>query len=245
MSDVKVQFSVVVPVMNEEESIPVLADEITAAMDALPVACECIWVDDGSMDRTREVLRELGGRDCRHRLIAHDCNFGQSAALVSGFSAARGDVLAMLDGDGQNDPADLPGLYARFVAGDADMVNGYRATREDNWVRKVSSRFANGFRNVITREKLRDVGCSIRVFRRECVEDLPVWRGLHRFLPTMARIKGFSLCEVPVNHRPRTQGVTKYGIGNRVWVGLADCFAVRWMSWRLVWPETQSEDERA
>jgi hypothetical protein len=120
-----------------------------------------------------------------------------------------------------------------------DVMNGVRAKRQDSWVRKLSSRIGNGFRNAVTREQVRDVGCSIRAFRRECAEGLVVFRGLHRYLPTLFRLRGFRIAEMPVNHRPRVRGKTKYGISNRLWVGLGDTLAVRWMQSRLVWPRVK------
>jgi dolichol-phosphate mannosyltransferase len=223
--------------MNEEGAIPGLALEIEAAADALGVGWECVWVNDGSTDRTAEVVLEQATRCPCHRLVDLAANSGQSAALAVGFRRARGRVIGTLDGDGQNDPGDFPKLYRMLQESGADVVNGIRAKRRDSWVRKLSSRLGNGFRNLVTGVRITDVGCSMRVFRRECVTDIPVWKGMHRFLPTLAHIKGFRLAETDVNHRPRQTGVTKYGIGNRLWVGLADTFAVCWMKRRLVWAE--------
>ena len=238
-----IEVSVVVPVEDEEESVPSLAREIEAAMAGLAKTWECLWVDDGSTDRTLPVLQELCGQSDVHRCISLDGNFGQSAALAAGLARARGAVICTLDGDGQNDPADFPALLARLEQGDTDMVNGVRARRHDSWIRKISSRIANGFRNFVTREKVRDVGCSLRVFRRECSEDIPVFKGMHRFFPTLVRMRGFRITEMPVNHRPRVRGQTKYGISNRLWVGLGDTFAVRWMQSRLVWPRVRETDQ--
>jgi glycosyltransferase involved in cell wall biosynthesis len=233
--------SVVVPVRNEEENIPALAAEIAAALERVGRPWECLWVNDGSTDGTQAVLDRLARAQPRHRVICLDGNFGQSAALAAGFARARGPVVCTLDGDGQNDPADLPGLLERLGAGDVDMVNGIRQLRRDTWTRRAGSRIANGFRNLLTGERVRDVGCSIRAFRREGVEGLPLFKGMHRFLPTLVRMKGFRITEMPVRHRPRTRGRTKYGISNRLWVGLADTFAVCWMQRRLVWPKVRSE----
>lgn len=212
-------------------------------MTEMAVVWECVWVDDGSNDRTAAVVQELGARCPNHRLVRLDGNFGQSAALWVGFREARHELVATLDGDGQNDPADIPGQVQHLLSGQYDLVNGVRATRRDTFVRRVSSRLGNGFRNLITRERVTDVGCSMRVFRRHCVQNLPLWKGMHRFLPTLVRMQGYAITEVPVNHRPRTRGVAKYGIGNRLWVGLADCFAVRWMQWRMVWPKVRDGAE--
>ena len=240
MPETPVAISVIVPVMNEEDNVLALAGEIEAALAPLGRPWECLWIDDGSKDATGRVLDDLARRSPCHRVCHHERNYGQSAALATGFRRARGAVCCTLDGDGQNDPADIPALLQRLARGDADMVNGIRAKRQDSWVRKVASRIANGFRNGLTGEHVRDVGCSLRVFRREFVQDLPVFRGLHRFLPTLARLKGCRITEMPVAHRPRTRGQTKYGIGNRLWVGLADTFAVCWMQRRLVWPRVRA-----
>lgn len=229
--------------MNEEESAPDLAAEITAAMDEAGIEWECLWVNDGSSDRTLDVL--IAGAvkrwPGRHRILDLDRNYGQSAALAAGFRSARGQVLATLDGDGQNDPRDIPRLLEHLEAGEADMVNGVRARRRDSVIRRMSSKIANGFRNRLTRESVSDVGCAIRVFRCDCVRDIPVFKGMHRFLPTLARMQGARITEMPVNHRPRTRGQTKYGISNRLWVGIADVFAVRWMQWRMVRPKVREE----
>ncbi len=234
------ELSVLVPVFNEEDSIPALAEEIDAAMEALARPWECLWIDDGSTDRTPALLEALHSRDPRHRWAALRPNAGQSAALAAGLREARAALVAVLDGDGQNDPADIAPLLRRLEQGDVDMVNGVRQTRRDSPVRIVCSRLGNGFRNWLTGDHIRDVGCSLRVFRREFLDDVPVFKGMHRFLPTLARMRGCRVTELPVNHRPRLKGVTKYGIGNRLWVGLADTFAVRWMQRRLVWPQVRA-----
>ncbi len=235
--------SVVVPVMNEEESAPDLAAEVTEALDGAGLSWECLWVNDGSTDRTLDVLvaKAVERWPGKHRVLDLDRNYGQSAALAAGFRHARGEILATLDGDGQNDPHDIPRLLEALDDEGVDMVNGVRARRQDSVVRRISSRIANGFRNWLTRESVYDVGCAIRVFRRECVRDVPVFKGMHRFLPTLARLQGARITEMPVNHRPRTRGRTKYGISNRLWVGLADVFAVRWMQWRMVRPQVRAE----
>ncbi|HET6303948.1 MAG TPA: glycosyltransferase, partial [Myxococcota bacterium] len=171
-------------------------------------------------------------RDPRVRVVVLDGNHGQSAALDAGFRRARGEIVATLDADGQNDPADLPRLLARLD--DADVVNGVRTGRRDGPVRKLSSRIANGFRNRMTHESVRDVGCSLRVMRREFLERVKLWRGMHRFLPTLLRLEGARIVEVSVSHRPRRHGTSKYGIRNRLFAGFMDVFAVRWMQRRAL-----------
>jgi dolichol-phosphate mannosyltransferase len=233
LGEQSLEVSIIVPVRDEAESIIGLSEEIGRAMEGQDYPWECLWVDDGSRDGSLSILRELSGKDPRHRYISLEENAGQSAALTAGFSESRGAFLATLDGDGQNDPADIPRLLEILRSGDADMVNGYRRVRQDSIVRKLSSRIANGFRNLITGKTVRDVGCSTRAFRRECVENLPRFAGMHRFLPTLVAMEGYRLAEVPVNHRPRLKGRTKYGIGNRLWVGLADLFGVLWLKKRF------------
>lgn len=230
--------SIIVPVKDEAGNIEPLAREIEAALAAAEVdRWECIWVDDGSSDGTTVEVQRLVGREPRHRVVALDRNYGQSAALGAGFCAARGDLIATLDGDGQLDPADLPRLLELQRSGAADVVNGRRQRRQDGWLRRLSSRIGNGFRNRITGEQVADVGCSLRVMRRACVQHLLVFRGMHRFLPTLIRLNGYDrILEVPVRHRPRLRGQTKYGIRNRLWVGIQDTLAVRWLGRRLVAP---------
>jgi len=178
------------------------------------------------------VMRELAAEDPRVRVGALDGNHGQSAALDAGFRRARGEVLATLDADLQNDPADLPRLLTALDR--ADVVNGVRQGRLDGWVRRVSSRIANRFRNWATGDAVTDVGCSLRVMRAEYVRRVKLFRGLHRFLPTLLRMEGARVTELPVSHRPRVHGRSKYGIGNRLFAGLHDVFAVRWMQSRVL-----------
>lgn len=223
--------SVVIPVHNESENIAPLAAELEAALSTLP-AWECLWVDDSSTDDSVTLMQALARRDPRHRLLLFPERRGQTAALLAGFRAARGEYVAGLDGDRQNDPADLPRLLEYARAGDWDMVNGVRARRHDSLVRKISSRIANGFRNWVTGDRVTDVGCSVRVLRRSFVPEIPPLNGMHRFLPTLIRMAGGRVTEQPVAHRPRAAGRPKYGINNRLWVGIADTFAVRWMGRR-------------
>lgn len=225
--------SVVVPVYNEKDNLPELAAEISAALDGLPLEHEVLFVDDGSTDDTPEVLRRLAAADHRVRVLRLTENSGQSAAMAIGFRHARGALTATLDADLQNDPADLPRLLDHLHPG-VDVVCGVRAKRRDNWVRRLSSRVANGVRNWATRESIADVGCTLRLYRTEFVRDLPMFTGMHRFLPTLLRLDGARIEEVPVNHRPRRHGEPKYNIRNRIWRALVDLFAVRWMQRRWI-----------
>lgn len=221
--------SIVIPVNDEGPNISPLAIEINEAMSLQPVPWETVWVDDGSTDETLDILRELNRKDDRHRYVSFCRKSGQSAALVAGFTESRGNLIATLDGDGQNDPRDLPKILHLLLEGEADMVNGYRVRRKDKFMRRIASRLANGFRNLTTGKNVRDVGCSTKIFRKECVANLPLFKGLHRFLPTLVAMRGFRIMESPVNHRPRLRGATKYGIHNRLWVGLYDIFGVMWL----------------
>ncbi len=223
--------SIVIPVYNEVENVRELAGEVEAALKESGLEWECLWVDDGSTDGTWDRLRQMaqGEPAGRHRLFALGKNTGQSAALWAGFHRCRGRFIATLDGDGQNDPWDIPRLLNLLMQGDHDLVQGYRSVRRDSYVRRTSSRIANAVRNRVTGKSVRDVGCATRVLRRECVPFLPPFKGLHRFLPTLLMYHGFRIAEAPVHHRPRRKGVTKYGIWDRLWVGLLDLVGVWWL----------------
>jgi glycosyltransferase involved in cell wall biosynthesis len=226
------EISLVIPVYNEEENLPVLDGEIRAAMQAAGRPYEVIYVDDGSSDGSPAVLRALAQADPRIRILRQRRNAGQSAALDAGFRFARGGVVVTLDADLQNDPADIPRLLERI--GEFDVVSGVRARRQDSWVRKMSSRIANGVRNRVTHESVTDVGCTLRACRTEYLRRLPVFNGMHRFLPTLLRMEGARVTEVPVNHRPRLHGQPKYNIRNRLFRALADLYGVRWMQTRWI-----------
>lgn len=234
----KTDLSIIIPIMNEEDNIDLLAREISESIEKTSWSWECIWVDDFSTDNTKNKLIQLNHKDARHLFIFHDRNYGQSAALATGFRHASADILATLDGDGQNDPADIPMMVKKLLDENADIINGWREKRQDNFVRRISSGIANGFRNWLTGEKIRDVGCALRVFRKMCVKDIPVFKGMHRFFPTLVRMAGYErIFEIAVNHRPRKMGKTKYGINNRLWVGIADTIAVCWMRRRMIFPK--------
>ncbi len=233
----KIDLSIVVPVKNETDNIVELAGEITEVMRKTSCSWECIWVDDGSTDTTPQKLQKIQEKWEEHHYLILSKNFGQSAALAMGFAHARGKWFMMLDGDGQNDPHDIPNLLKTLSTTSADVVNGWRKKRNDSFVRKISSRVANNFRNFITGDSIRDVGCSLRVMKREAIEGIPLFPGMHRFLPTLIRMNGFqNIVETPVNHRPRRFNKTKYGIYDRLWVGLVDLQGVRWLMKRRVYP---------
>ena len=224
--------SVVVPLRDEAESLEPLHRELDAALAGVSGGVELIFVDDGSRDDSLARLRGIAAKDARVRVIALDASHGQTAALDAGFRAARGEITVTLDADLQNDPADIPALLAWLDR--ADVVNGVRRGRRDPALRRLSSRIANGVRNRVTRESVTDVGCSLRAMRTEYLRRVKLFRGMHRFLPTLLRMEGARVVEVPVSHRPRRYGASKYGIGNRLWVGLADLAAVRWMQSRAL-----------
>jgi dolichol-phosphate mannosyltransferase len=217
--------SVIVPLYNEEENLPILQQELSAALAGLDY--EIVFVDDGSRDATRRTIAlDPQGRV---RVLAFERNAGQSAAMYAGLHAARGQSLALLDGDLQNDPADIRKLLAEAQRTGADLVCGYRAHRKDTLVKRLTSRIANFVRSRFTRDGVRDTGCTLKLMRRECVGALVPFVGMHRFIPALIKGAGYSLIEVPVNHRSRRFGVSKYGLGNRALRATIDMFGVRWL----------------
>ncbi len=237
------ELSVIIPFCNEEEALPGTLQELREALDQSSLQnWEAICVDDGSRDNSAAVVREFMAKDSRFRLIKFTRNCGQTAALDAGLRAARGELTGTMDADGQNDPHDFPRLIQTLRERKLDVICGIRQKRQDDFVRKISSRIANGFRNWITHETVTDVGCAIRVFRRSCFNRIKLYEGMHRFLPTLFRIEGCAIDEIPVNHRPRTRGKSKYGIHNRLWRGLKDSFAVKWMQGRALHYEIEPQD---
>ena len=238
-----IELSVVVPIYNEEACLPGTLLELREALENAGMRYwEAVIVDDGSSDRSPQIIKELAEADPRFRQIRFARNCGQTAAFDKGFRSARGTLVGMMDGDGQNDPRDFPRLIGALESKDVDMMCGIRQKRQDSLVRKISSRIANGVRNWATQESVTDVGCSIRVFRRECIERIKLYEGMHRFFPTLFRMEGFTIGEIPVNHRPREKGNSKYGINNRLWKGIRDLMAVRWMMTRHLSYEVLDED---
>lgn len=226
------RLSVVVPVHDERDSLEPLYREVFEVLGDLSGGVELLFVDDGSRDGSLEDMRKIAAMDRRVRVLALDGQYGQSSALEAGFRAVRGEITATLDGDLQNDPADISRLIEHLAH--ADVVNGVRANRHDSWLRRLSSRIGNGFRNWLTKESVSDVGCSLRVMRSDYVREVRLARGMHRFLPTLLRMQGARITEVPVNHRSRRFGISKYGIRNRLFTGVLDTLAVRWMQSRHV-----------
>jgi len=226
--------SIVIPVYNEEENLPLLWPEIREVLAPTGLAYEVIFVDDGSRDRSAEIVRAFREEDSRARLVRLKANAGETAATDAGFRTARGRYVVSMDADLQNDPHDIPGMLKHLEQWDA--VTGWRVNRAagDSLVRRLSSRIANRVRNALSDETIQDSGCTFRAFRRECLRDLVLYRGFHRFIPTLLKMRGYRVLEVPVNHRPRRFGESKYGIGNRAFRAFADLLAVRWMKDRLL-----------
>lgn len=229
-----VELSIIVPVFNEESNILPLTRQIAAALQSEPLAIEIILVDDGSSDSTWARIGEARTTDPRVRGVRHPRNAGQSAALWTGLRVAGGPIVGTLDGDLQNDPADLPRLLARL--NDADFVCGVRLKRQDDWLRRVSSGVARRVRRMAFGIDFRDTGCALRVFRRDAIAGLFPFNGWHRFLPVLAHGAGARVLEVPVNHRPRVSGISKYGVWNRLGRGLWDLFGVAWYLQRRLKP---------
>ena len=219
--------SVVIPLYNEQDNMGSLQCELHAALKGL--CYEIVFVDDGSKDAT--VSRVESRPDVR--LLEFEKNTGQSAAMYAGIHAALGDVIVLLDGDLQNDPADIPKLLAEIEKG-ADLVCGYRAKRKDTVVKQITSRVANFVRSRFTKDGVRDTGCTLKAMRRECRDALVLFYGMHRFIPALVKGAGHRIVEIRVNHRPRTAGVSKYGLGNRAIKATVDMFGVRWLLSRQV-----------
>lgn len=231
-------FSLVVPVHDEEGNLPRLWAEIAALLDSRPERAEVLFVNDGSRDGSSAVLDRLRAADPRIRVLDHDRNHGLTAALDCGFRHARGAVIGMCDADLQNPPMELGRLLDALPG--HDMVIGWRKHRDDPWLKRVSSKIANAWRNRRTGERVHDTGCGLKVFRREVIARIKLWNGLHRFLPTLARHEGFDVTEVVVAHRPRASGCSHYGVWNRLWKGMRDVRAVCWMrDNRLSWKATE------
>jgi glycosyltransferase involved in cell wall biosynthesis len=214
--------SVVVPLYNEEANVPILQEEFRMVLSGLDY--EIIFVDDGSVDHTMERIETAPNI----RVIRFEKNSGQSAAIYAGLIAARGGAVVIIDGDLQNDPADIPRLLAEIAHG-ADLVCGYRAKRQDTVLKRLTSRIANAVRSRYTKDGVRDTGCTLKAMRRQCVTALFPFKGMHRFIPALVKAAGYRLVEIPVNHRPRRFGQSKYGLGNRALRATIDMFGVRWL----------------
>jgi len=232
--------SVVVPVRNEEGNIEPLVAEIAAALTGV-VEHEIIYVDDGSTDTTARVLREAKARYPQLRVLHHARSCGQSTAVRSGVKAARGDWIATLDGDGQNDPADIPKLIAALEDAVVLVGGNRRHARRDTWIKRISSVIANGVRSRMLNDSTPDTGCGLKLIRRDVFLDLPYFDHMHRFLPALVLRSGGQIRSIPVNHRPRERGTSNYGTIDRLLVGIVDLFGVAWLLRRAKQPQVRED----
>jgi glycosyltransferase involved in cell wall biosynthesis len=226
-SDEVLEITVILPVFNEAPNLTLLWPELVGILEAHWRHVEAIFVDDASTDGSTKWLRELARRDARVRHVRFARHAGLTAALDAGYRRARSPIVVTMDSDLQSDPADIPRLVAALQG--ADAATGWRVHRHDKWLRRFSSRVANFVRNRMTRETVRDSACTLRAFRRTCTTALPPYDGLHRFVPTLLRIAGYRVVEVPVTHRPRRFGESKFGVRNRAGRAFRDLLFVRWM----------------
>jgi dolichol-phosphate mannosyltransferase len=239
--NIKDFYSIVIPLKNEEGNIEPLIKELELIMTLFSVDWELICIDDGSTDNTRNILLRLAKTRPHLINIFFRKNYGQSSALDAGFKAARGEFVISLDGDGQNDPADIPRLIPLMKQ--ADLVCGIRVQRKDSWHIRFISKIANYMRNWLVKDGVHDTGCSLRIYRKACLDQIKMYEGMHRFLPALFIIGGFRVCEIPVNHRERVKGVSNYNVFNRSFNTVFDLFAVYWMQKRYLQYEiTESKD---
>ena len=228
--------SVVIPIKDERDNLFPLTEQLLNVLgtreESKTAGFEIIYVDDGSSDGSSTLLDRLATEHPCVTVLHFDRNYGQSAGFDAGFRRSTGALVATMDGDLQNDPADLATLLP--LAKDYDLVCGWRTNRHDSPVRRISSRIANAVRSAVTGDNVHDTGCSLKVFRRRVVDRLQMFNGMHRFFPALALMHGFTVTEVPVQHRPRTHGISKYGVGNRLFKGLYDLVAVKWMQTRVL-----------
>jgi len=228
----EIDISVVVPVFNEEENLPILIPQIVEVLRPLGKRYEMIFVDDGSTDRSRQLLKEMVSQYPRIRILGFKKNCGETAAGAAGLREARGGIVITIDADLQNDPQDIPTMLEYLK--DYDMVTGWRQKREDSWVKRITSRIANRIRIQLSGETIRDSGCTFRAYKRECLQNIKLYKGMHRFMPTLVKMEGFRVIEIPIAHHPRKFGVSKYTTWNRMWRAFIDLLAVKWMRSRHI-----------
>lgn len=240
------RLSVLVPVKNEQDNIEPLVREIVAALQG-KVIFEIIYINDGSTDSTQRVLTGLQSEFPMLRVIRHRASCGQSQAIATGVHVARYEWIATLDGDGQNDPADIPALLEKLgevnLPPNLELLAGWRAKRNDTFLRRLSSKIANGVRAWLLKDKTPDTGCGLKLFARESFLRLPNFDHMHRFLPALVMRGGGAVVSVPVHHRPRERGKSKYGVHNRLWVGIVDLFGVAWLQRRVKLPVIEGDSD--
>ncbi|MCA9471043.1 MAG: glycosyltransferase family 2 protein [Nitrospirales bacterium] len=234
--DAQPWISVVIPMKDERENILPLSDQLLTFLrsreESQCAAFEIVFVDDGSTDHSARVFQDLMKEHAEVRVVSFDRNYGQTAAFDAGFRHAKGALIVTLDGDLQYDPVDIGRLLP--LANHYDVVCGRRERRNDDVIRRWSSRLANSVRNAVIHDGIHDTGCSLKVFHRSVLDRIPLFKGMHRFFPALAQMYGFTVTEIPVQHFPRIHGQSKYGVGNRLFASLYDLFAVRWMQSRAL-----------
>ena len=228
----EIEISIVVPVYNEEKNLPILVPRLTEVLRGLGKSYEMVFVDDGSTDTSRQILKGMASQDPSIRVLGFKKNCGETAAGAAGLKEARGKVVVTIDADLQNDPKDIPTMLEYLK--EYDMVTGWRQKRDDSWVKRITSKIANSVRNRLSGEEIRDSGCTFRAYKRECLQNLKLFKGMHRFMPTLVKMEGFRVIEIPIAHHPREFGVSKYTTWNRIWRAFVDLLAVKWMKSRHI-----------
>jgi len=232
--------SIVIPVYNERDNLVPLEEKLEEELSKLQLSYEIILIDDGSIDGSPHIIKSIQKQNPRLKLIRFGTNHGQSAAFAAGFKAASGKIFVTLDADMQNNPADIPVLLEKMK--DFDVVCGWRFKRNDPWIKRVSSKIGNAVRNCLSQEEIADTGCSLKAFRRECFDNIKLFKGMHRFFPTLMKMEGFRVTQVKVSHHARLYGESKYNIRNRLFSSLHDLMAIRWMKKRQIDYDIIEED---
>jgi dolichol-phosphate mannosyltransferase len=234
-----IQYSVVIPLKNEASNLTDLIEELEPIMNSLQAPWELICVDDGSTDQTRSLLLQLAQEKPYVRPLLFKKNYGQSSAFHAGFESARGEFVITMDGDRQNDPADIPKMVP--LISDCDLVCGIRIKRKDSWNKRLISKVANKVRGWICEDGVQDTGCSLKIYRSVCLRKIKMYNGMHRFLPALFKMEGFRIKQIPVNHRERVKGKSHYNFFNRSFNTIADLLAVRWMKKRRLNYQIESD----
>ena len=228
----KIDISVVVPVYNEEKNLPLLIPQLVEVLQPLGKSYEMIFVDDGSTDNSRKIVKEMASQYPEIRMIGFKRNCGETAAGAAGLKEARGEIVITIDADLQNDPKDIPTMLDYLK--EYDMVTGWRQKRDDPWIKRITSKIANKIRNGLSGEVIQDSGCTFRAYKGECLKNLKLYKWMHRFMPTLVKLEGYRVVEIPIAHHPRKFGVSKYTTWNRMWRAFVDLLAVRWMKSRHI-----------